>query len=162
MEVVSESFMENAQRSSRPRASGVMARVAYEEEEHGPSSLVERPCDSQHCDNCDAYRERLCAMLYSSRPSALPPEGHTHLPSIDDLDWGPEDPVDAPVAFVEPSPFTLRSPGVVLASAPIEDAEREVPAQAPPAPMHLATCEGESCQTCGAYGDRLCSLLYGV
>lgn len=162
--VVSESFMENAERSSRPRASGVMPRVVYEEEE-APSSLVERSCEADHCDSCDAYRERLCAMLYSSRPPAPPPgEGRARMPSVDDLDWGRDESTDALDALVEPAPFTLRSPELDLqlefewvAGVGVEDTPR-----APREMMHIATCEGESCQSCGAYGDRMCSLLYGV
>lgn len=161
--VVSESFMQNAERSSRPRASGVIARVVYEEEE-APSSLVERACDSDHCDSCDAYRERLCANLYSSRPPAPLPAGvHERIPSVDDLDWGRDEPEDELAARSEPSPFTLRSPVLALE----EDLALELDlvdelAGAPREMMHFATCEGDSCQSCGAYGDRLCSLLYGV
>lgn len=166
--VVSESFMENAERSSRPRASGVIARVVYEEEE-APSSLVERACDSDHCDSCDAYRERLCANLYSSRPPAPLPAGvREHMPSVDDLDWGRDE--GELVLSSEPSPFTLRSPTLALEEdlaleLDLVDAAVVVVAATVSAPremMHFATCEGDSCQSCGAYGDRLCSLLYGV
>ena len=147
--VLQGSFIERADAVPRPHESSVMRRVDAPVSEAPPSSF-DFSCGFNHCDTCDAYRDRACGWLYGSQP---PPPRELSVSDVD-FDAAPE-----PASDEEPSPYALRSDA--LRPPPLPAASLAEASLAPEAPLHLATCEGDSCQTCGAYGDRMCSLLDG-
>jgi hypothetical protein len=147
--VLQGSFIESAETTPRPHQSGVMSRVIATVEEAPPSSF-DFSCGFDHCDSCDAYRDRACGWLYGSQP---PPPRELSVANVDFDDPTPPSGNDD-----DDSPYALRSEALRPPPLPATSVAERSEAHAP---MHLASCEGDSCQSCGAYGDRMCSLLYG-
>lgn len=152
--VLQGSFIESAEGIARPHESGVMTRVRATVEEAPPSSF-DFSCGFDHCDSCDAYRDRACGWLYGSQP---PPPRTLSVADVDFDDPAPSSASVTTATTEDESPYALRPHA--LRPPPLPTRSFDEPSE-PHAPMHLATCEGDSCQSCGAYGDRLCSLLYG-